>query len=477
MTPIRRSWFHLASGAGFGRVFGFASNLLLSRWLGPTELGLFNLVTTTVQTSDTLVRCGGDYALNFELGGEPEATQTEHGASLARGLVQLCSLTTALLCVGVAIWVWSGYGVFSSSSVASHRYILSGLLLLMIACEGISASAWELLLVSHRTASLALRQGLFFPLRLLCAAAGAQFWGISGALTGWSLVAVVQCTWLKTVLRNLWNPLQIWPFSGRSMRRLLKRGFSFYASNVLASLIFFPLLLNVASGSGLSEIGYLRVGQILQQLFAFLPATLVPVLFLKLRCESTFSDQVTIMERPLRVIWLLLLEVLLFYLTFDQVLINWLFGNDYDAALLPTRILLITALFECLSQIVVQPLLAAGKTRLYGIWQNGAALFSAVLGWFWIPEAGLAAYLIVRLIYVFVPLIGFGMPVLQQFQEPRKILLLSLASVGLLILLSVQIISGNVFIWTPSFFAAALVVIAVSRREDIMSLKQALRGN
>ena len=110
MTAMRRGWFHLASGAGIGRLLGFVSNLLLSRWLGPTELGLFNLVTTTVQTSDTLVRCGGDYALNFELGGQPVDTRIERGAHLARGLAQLCSLMTALICVGVGLWVWWGQG-------------------------------------------------------------------------------------------------------------------------------------------------------------------------------------------------------------------------------------------------------------------------------------------------------------------------------------------------------------------------------
>ena len=168
-------------------------------------------------------------------------------------------------------------------------------------------------------------------------------------------------------------------------------------------MIFYPLLLKVASTTGLAEIGYLRVGQILQQLFAFLPATLVPVLFLKLRGESTFANQVLVMEKPFRIIWFLLLEVLLLYCTVDQSLITSLFGVDFLSALLPTRLLLLTALFECLTQLVVQPLLAAGKTRLYGFLQTSSAVLAAVLGWLWIPAAGLSAYLIVRLLYVVIP--------------------------------------------------------------------------
>jgi len=411
MTALRRGWFHLASGAGIGRIFGFLSNLLLSRWLGPVDLGLFNLVTTTVQTSDTLVRCGGDYALNFELGGKTKAKQTEHCLELSHGLTQICSLMTILICVCVATWVLSFQGLFPFSLGENHRLILTGFLLLMMACEGSSASAWEVLLVRHRTELLALRQGLFFPLRLFIASLGALFGGVLGAMAGWSVVAVAQCFWLRIILSELWNPLRVLPLLGGSIRHLLSRGLPFYASNLLASIIFYPLLVQVATLSGLADVGYLRIGQILQQIFAFLPATLVPVLFLKLRSESSFVDQVSLIEKPLRMIWLVLLEALILYCMADHVVIRWLFGVGFEGALLPTRLLLITALFESLSQIVVQPLLAAGQTRMYCLWQNGTAAFAAALGCLWIPQAGLAAYLIVRLLYVVVPLIGFGIPV------------------------------------------------------------------
>ena len=130
MTEIRQGWLHLAAGTGVGRVLGFASNLLLSRWLGPTELGLFNLVTTTVQTSDTLARCGGDYALNFELGGQPEVMTTERGAELARGLAQLCTLTSALICAVLAVWICFGEGLFPGSLAMAQRLILTFLLIL-----------------------------------------------------------------------------------------------------------------------------------------------------------------------------------------------------------------------------------------------------------------------------------------------------------------------------------------------------------
>ena len=474
MTNMRRGWLHLASGAGLGRLFGFASNLLLSRWLGPMELGLFNLLTTTVQTSDTVVRCGGDYAINYELGGHPDSIQTQRGFQLARGLAQICSLMTVMICAVVFIWVWWGQGLLPMQMVASQRSILSCFLLLMIACEGISASAWEVLLVSHRTAPLALRQGLFVPMRLLFAAIGSLFLGILGSTAGWSIVVLVQCFWLRSVLGQLWNPLHIFPLFSNSIRLLVRRGYPFYASNLLSSIIFYPLLLKVAAGSGLSEIGYLRAGQILQQLFAFLPATLVPVLFLKLRSESTFVGQVVAMEKPLRMVWFVLLELLLVYCMFDQSLISWLFGVEFSSALLPTRLLLITGLFECLSQLLVQPLLAAGKTRLYGFCQNGAAILAAVLGMIWIPTVGLAAFLIVRLLYVIVPLIGFGIPVLKQFHELPKIVPLTLATTCLSVAFLVQAFTESSTVTHTPVFIIAFVLIIFFQRQDLLLFRQVL---
>ena len=475
MTAIRRGWLHLATGAGVGRVLGFASNLLLSRLLGPSELGLFNLVTTTVQTSDTLARCGGDYALNFELGGQPDAMNTDTGAELARALAQLCSLMTALICAGFVIWVGCFQGLFPTDVTVRQRFALTVLLLLMIFFEGISASAWELLLASHRTAPLALRQGLFFPLRLALAAAGALFSGVLGAMAGWVLASLVQAFWLKTLLGNLWMPFQIVPFLGANIRRLLKRGLPFYASNLLASIIFYPLLLRVADGSGLAEIGYLRVGQILQQLFAFVPATLVPVLFLKLRGQSSFAGQVLVTERPLRVIWFLLLEALLLYCAVDHYLILLLFGSGFASALLPTRVLLVTALCECLSQLIVQPILAAGNIRLYGLWQNGSAVIAAILGWLWIPSAGLIAYLVVRLSYVLAPLIGFGIPAIRYFHDPRKLIPLVLANICLLFLCLHQALHDYDPAFMPFVFGVLFLYVLFLQREDLMTLRQVLK--
>lgn len=473
MTALRRGWIHLASGAGLGRVFGFLSNLLLSRWLGPAELGLFNLVTNTVQTSDTLVRFGGDYALNYELGGQSDSVQTHRGLYLSRAFVQICTLTTTLICIVVAVWLWAGNGLFPHSLVPRERFLLGTLLLLMIAFEGISVAAWEILLVSHRTHLLALRQGFFVPLRLLFAAVGALYEGVASAMVGWCIIALFQSIWLRLSLGELWHPLKLYPFLRIHIQHLLKSGIPFYGANLLASMIFYPLLVKVADNSGMAEIGYLKIGQILSQLFAFLPATLSPVLFLRLRAETTFADQVVLIEKPFRFLWFILLEVLLLYCSFDRSLISLLFGNGYIAALQPTRLLLLTTLFECLAQLLVQPLLAAGRIGMYGYWQNGAAVFAAALGWILVPASGLEAYLIVRFIYVIVPFLAFSTPIIRQFREPQKMIVPALLSICFLVLTLFSSLLVGSRLAEPLFVSGAIFLFA-SQWSDISHFRKLL---
>ena len=475
MTGMRRGWFHLASGAGFGRICGFAGNLLISRWLGPSDLGLFNLITSTIQTSETLVRCGGDYALNYELGSNPDAIKTQHGLDLARAFTQICTLATFLVCSIVFLWVVLGRGLFPYEFGINLRIRLTLLLLLMIACEGLSASAWEVLLVSHRTRSFALRQGLFQPLRLLLAALGVFAFGIAGAMLGWAFAALAQCIWLKKALKHLWNPIAFYPSTLNKVLSLLKRGFPFYLSNLASSLVFFPLLVKVSLNDGLVDIGYLRVGQVIQQLFAFVPSTLVPILFLELRTKTDFDQKVKLLEKPLRIIWIVMLQSFLLYTLLDSKLIDIFFGAQYQSALTLTRLLVMCSLLESLSQLVVQPHLANGHTRLYGLLQNGAAVAAAFVGWLWIPYAGILAFIGVKLIYVAIPLLGFLIPLYNNFQLPRKLIPLFAITVfwiaiyGYLLQANIQMINMSPLI------LASMSIIVLTNRSDIKAMVEILK--
>ena len=57
----------------------------------------------------------------------------------------------------------------------------------------------------------------------------------------------------------------------RTVKQLLGDGFPLYISNALSAIIFLPLLADIATISGLQSVGYLRVGQIIAQVFTLIP--------------------------------------------------------------------------------------------------------------------------------------------------------------------------------------------------------------
>ena len=475
MYSLQRGWLHLAGGALLGRLFSFLSNLLLSRWLGPTGLGIFNLATTTVQNGDTLVRCGADYSLNYEAGGSQDSLLSARGEELGKGFAQLVLVTTFFLCFALSIWLFFANGLFPHALQLNYRWLMSILLLFMVAAEAISAPAWEILLVTRRTGELALRQGLFFPMRLLLAACGSLTFGVCGAMSGWCIAGLVQLIWLKRSLKGSWTPLNVLTPHINGIKVLLKRGLPFYGSNLLVSLLFYPILLSVASSdNGYSDIGYLRIGQILQQLFAFLPATLVPLLFLELRAEGSYKSQVHIIEKPLRILWLLLILALLCFCIVDHMLVPVLFGPSYLPSIQATRVILLTALLESLSQLVVQPLLATGRANVYGLCQNGSAITTALIVWFLIPDNGLNTYLFARLIYVTLPLTLYCLPLLPRLHQPRSFIGLAFFTLLIMLLICLNAIDAASDRVIVPLASVSVLLLILSHRHEIFNLRPLL---
>ena len=422
-TKLRSGWLHLATGAGIGRCLSFLSNLLISRWLGPVDLGIYNLFTSTVQTADTISRGGSDYALNYELGANPKLVSTSYGERLLSSLSTITTYLTIFTSLLIGVWSLQSNSFLSSSMLSNNLQLYVSILVLMVAVECITSPAWEILLVSHQTSLVALRQGLFVPLRIFFSALGALLGGFLWSVIFWLLASIVQFVWLRQHLSLRWKPIKLWPIKPPDISILLRRGLPFYSVNLISSLTFYPLLLSIADSGGFADVGYLRIGQIVQQLFAFIPSTLVPVLFLRLRSLESISTQVLQIEKPLRAIWLLLLIVLLTYCLADQYIVTFLFGGQYIAAIPTSRVLLVLGLYECLSQLTVQPFLATGDTRLYCLSQNISAVVSLTLGWLLVPSIGITGYLIARLIYVIIPLFIYARSFYKYLHQPNKLLI------------------------------------------------------
>ncbi|MFZ9621627.1 MAG: hypothetical protein ACO289_10530, partial [Prochlorococcaceae cyanobacterium] len=404
-------------------------NLLLSRSLGPTGLGLFSLVLTTCQTFELTARGGVDYGLSCELTGAAAKRSELEKASVAESALRIVQLSTLVLATALWIWVVPLEGLLPVGLRIS-RGVAAVALVLIAALESLGGLPWDLLIIAGDTKRVALRQGLFAPLKLLVALAGAASFGVTGALTGYGLASAVQLLWLQRICRPLWSwPKRLWP-DWQQAWVLMRSGIALYGTNALAALVFLPLVSEVAKDAGVAEVGYLRVGQIMVQLFTLLPGALTPLLFLRLRATTTDDKQVSF-ETSLRLIWWLGLAALLAYLLIDQVLIRLFFGEAYLASLQPTRLLVFMAVLDSVNQVLHTPLLASRRTKLFAISQNCGAAAAAGLGWWLIPSMGLQGFLAAKLCFSALPVGIYLLEGWSRFRQTRMVALLLLATIAI----------------------------------------------
>ena len=219
-----------------GRALGFGLNLLLSRSLGPTGLGLFSLVLTTCQTFELTARGGVDYGLSCELTGSAAKRSEPEKARVAESALRVVQLSTLVLATALWIWVVPLEGLLPVGLRIS-RGVAAVALVLIAALESLGGLPWDLLIIAGDTKRVALRQGLFAPLKLLVALAGAASFGVTGALTGYGLASAAQLLWLQRICRRLWPwPKHFWP-NWQQAWVLTRSGLALYGTNALAALM------------------------------------------------------------------------------------------------------------------------------------------------------------------------------------------------------------------------------------------------
>ena len=350
---------------------------------------------------------------------------------IAHSALRVVQASTLLVGLVVWFWVMRAHGLLPSHLPLPRSWLLT-VLLVICSLESLGTVQWDLLLIRGQTGALALRQGLFAPLKIGAAWLGATQAGLFGALSGYAVAVGVQALWLWRIGRQLlpWPPQR--HFHPPTALQLVKAGTPQYLTNVLATLVFLPLLASVAKGSGLADVGYLRVGQILVQLFTLLPGALVPVLFVRLRSGSDFQERMRGTERSLRALWWSALICLVGFLLIDRWVLTLFFGPTFLPALQATRVLVLGAIGESIGQLLHQPLLASRRMRLFLVAQNGGALLAALAGLLLIPRIGAAGFLAAKLVYGLVPMALYfaaAWPAFAEREAPLRHLTLTLALV------------------------------------------------
>ena len=416
----------LLSGSLIGRALSFGLNLLLSRTLGPTGLGLFSLVLSTSQSFEIAARAGVDYGLTCALTDEKKKLSRRERSDIASMALQVVGLTSLVLAAVLWVWIVAFNGLLPVGLRINRQGAALALMVIAV-LESLGSLPWELLLIAGQTKLVALRQGLLAPLKLLLALVGATILGLPGALIGYGLIAAGQWAWLKQQCKQFYR----WP-SRESPRwskawKLVRSGLGLYGTNALAAIVFLPLLAYLAQDSGIAEVGYFRVGQILVQLFTLLPGAIAPVLFLKLRTSNDEASNKRNSEISLHLVWWIGLTALVLYLFVDHQVVAVFFGNSFLPAIQPTRVLVLMAVLDSVNQLLHTPLLASKQTRLFALTQNCAAVLAAVLGYWLIPKWGLQGFLAAKFAFSLLPVMVYLKESWHRL-NPGRMLMLSLAT-------------------------------------------------
>ena len=447
---LKRGVLHLLSGSLLGRGLGFALNLALSRNLGPSGLGLFSLVLSTAQTFELTARGGVDYGLSCSLTGDGASQPPEQRAASSLAALRLVQGSTLVLATGLWLWV-APLGGLLPNSLPIPRHAASTALVLIASLEALGGLSWDLFLIAGRTKLVAMRQGVFAPVKLLAAWAGGGAGGAGGALAGYAIASALQAAWLQQQCQSLLPASKPWLPNWNKAWELIQVGFPLYATNALSSLIFLPLLAGVAKTQGIADVGYLRVGQIVVQLFTLLPGALTPLLFLRLRQATSYEQASSDTSRSLQLIWSLGLLSLLAYLTIDTTLVRVFFGTDFLPSVAPTRLLILAAVLDSVNQVLHTPLLAQRRTVLFALGQNGPALLAAGLGWWLIPQLGLQGFLIAKLVFAAGPVIVYLVAGWEQLGATGMVSRMLIASGLLSVLCWVnELGSTGVLLWVAA---------------------------
>lgn len=429
---------HLLSGNIIGRAMNFALNIGLSRTLGPASLGLFAFCLAAAQTFEIIARFGIDYGMQCSLTSK-EVTEgaRSQSAGISKSAMNAVDMITVLLSAGLLIWIFPFQGLIAADE-SSGRNLVAITTVVICSLEGFTSMSWEVFLVMGKTKLYALRTAALAPLRLLSALTGAQAGGISGALLGYASMSGAQTLFIRRHVTKLADHKKA-KASLKQSFELIKSGLPFYLTNAINSAVFLPLLASVAASSGLKEIGYLRIGQLLVQLFTLLPGAIAPILFIKLRLSNTSENQTNNLDLALRGLWTIGLLGLMIYTLLDQLLITKLFGSVFLPSLIPTRALILSAILDSASQVLHTSVLARQRKKFYSVAQISSSLLAAATGAWLIPSLGITGFIIAKLTYSWLPLIIY-------FIDAFAIMRSQLSSLGLLIstaLLMPICIDGN----------------------------------
>jgi O-antigen/teichoic acid export membrane protein len=377
------------------RLLGMFTTIVLARVLGSANFGIYSIVVNTANSAYGLVRMGIDAAIHVhtaELHSDAE-TREAKGQMLGAGLILLmgAGIMGAVICLVFAQWIAD---VIYGQPELAH-WIRLAAILVFFQCS--SQFCYASLAGLHRFNEYARVMILAAFLNILSTSMASWFWNLHGALFAFIFVQVITSCLLWyyaiKVLKLESISLKFLQVK-KSFRSLIRTGFPFYLSGLIAMPVFYYLQGTLGRIVGLDSLGQFRVIVSITTMISFLPVSIAAVMVSNLAREygSDYTNFVRQTLLSIKFTWIFVLLTSAAVFTILPILISVLFGKSYGDAIAPATAALISSIFSCILGVVGN--VALSRKRLYVIlaYTSLQAIILLGLGLMLIPYVGLTGY-------------------------------------------------------------------------------------
>lgn len=360
---------------GGSLVIGGLVPMLLARFLGPHDFGIYAIITGLTALVASLFHMGQNSALHKLLPQYYVSDRVRGGAILANVLT-LTFVVAAIVCLsflaGAPLVAAKIYHDPTLTNFFRFCAVLIFVLTLLNLASSVAAGVQDF--KAYNSAML-----VRSLLLIVLACIGASLWGLWGALASQLLAGGVSLLWLVRRVANTARerfPHLIRPdFSGASWRVIAAFMLPAFVITLLNAPCYWWANTLVARVHGFAQAGLFSAAYGLAQLISLAPFNFyVPALtFLTEAHASEEQERFNeLVRRSLRGIWFLTLPIALGCALFSSVLIELFYGGKYLAAAPAAFLMSLAGLFMAIVGLLNAILAAAGK-----IW-SGCAI---TLGW------------------------------------------------------------------------------------------------
>lgn len=356
-----------------------ARNVLLARILGPSERGLFALLSTLPDLISAATSGGLNSAVGYQA-----AKQRDMGLLLTQVLIYGCLLAglLTLVCVvlvrefGAELEITLQLGVLAWLLLLAvpMTVLKSGLLTLHNASGGVGA--FNALRLSESLAPLLLFVGLYWMWQEHALEAALISW-----LGGIALVLVLGLWWLRRQ-----HPLHLrWDRSGQ--RELLNYSAKSHPDLLFQQLILRSDYLFIGAILGSTALGHYAMASAAAELLLIIPEAVTTPLMKRLLQQDAGMDKIT--PLALRLTATVMIGACLGMALIGQWLIVTLFGAEYQPAYPALLALLPGLLGLCYASILRLDLLGKNRPGTVSLMMGAGAALNLVLNLILIPSWGI----------------------------------------------------------------------------------------